>query len=522
MQFEQLRPKQQKAIAMLRQGWKQERTHLISAAVGFGKTAVASYLVQSFIERGKRVLFVAPYTVLVTQTAARFEEYGLPKAGLIWRDHPDYDPKALIQIASADTLIRRDFPSDIDLMIVDECHIRRVKLLEIIEEATFPVVGLSGTPFAPWLGKYYGHFVKPTTMRELINQKFLSDYEFYAPTKPDLSNVKQSNTAGFGMDYKEQEVAEIMGDSVIVGNIVENWLENGKDLPTIAFCCNVAHANEVCNRFNGSGITAEVMTAKTPHDERQDIIYRYESGITKVICNVGVLVAGFDADVRCIIYARPTKSEIRWLQCLGRGLRIAKGKDVLIVFDHSGTVHNLGYPDSIEYDELKSTNDGKDTPKQIQKEIEKIEAKPKECPKCTYMKPAKTPICPKCGFKSVGGQDVDVDESRQIEKLKGKLAPTNKDKQQFYSELLGYIREMRAKGKLYSEGWAAHMFKNKFSHWPNKFNKSPSTASIETRNYIKSQNIRRAKSKTPPISKETRERGSKVLRELRDMLGGKA
>ncbi|MEM8348856.1 hypothetical protein Q4S20_21070, partial [Morganella morganii] len=39
------------------------------------------------------------------------------------------------------------------------------------------------------------------------------------------------------------------------------------------------------------------------------------------IVNVGTLVAGFDSDVRCIIYARPTKSEIRWVQCLGRGLR---------------------------------------------------------------------------------------------------------------------------------------------------------------------------------------------------------
>ena len=62
---------------------------------------------------------------------------------------------------------------------------------------------------------------------------------------------------------------------------------------------------------------------------------------------------GFDSDVRCIIYARPTKSEIRWVQCLGRGLRKAQGKDKCLIFDHSGSVHRLGFPDDIEYDELR-------------------------------------------------------------------------------------------------------------------------------------------------------------------------
>ncbi|WP_274537376.1 DEAD/DEAH box helicase, partial [Escherichia coli] len=121
------------------------------------------------------------------------------------------------------------------------------------------------------------------------------------------------------------QLASIMGSSDLVGDIVRNWLENGEDLPTICFCVNVAHANFVTREFLQSGIGAEVMTADTPHDERQDIIRRFEEGATKIIVNVGVLVAGFDSDVRCLIYARPTKSEIRWLQCIGRALRTASG-----------------------------------------------------------------------------------------------------------------------------------------------------------------------------------------------------
>ncbi|MGK5721999.1 DEAD/DEAH box helicase, partial [Proteus mirabilis] len=102
------------------------------------------------------------------------------------------------------------------------------------------------------------------------------------------------------------------------------------------------------------------------------------SGSTKIIVNVGVLVAGFDSDVRCIIYARPTKSEIRWVQCLGRGLRTAKGKDKCLIFDHSGSVHLLGFPDEIEYDDLQNKNDGMKTQSSYRDQV-KAEKKPKEC-----------------------------------------------------------------------------------------------------------------------------------------------
>lgn len=98
-----------------------------------------------------------------------------------------------------------------------------------------------------------------------------------------------------------------MCGSDLVGDIVDNWLRHGRDLPTVAFCVNKAHANFVTMQFNKAGINAEVMVAETPHEERQAMIHRFETGATKIIVSVGVLVAGFDSDVRCIIYARPTK-----------------------------------------------------------------------------------------------------------------------------------------------------------------------------------------------------------------------
>ncbi|ENI4953090.1 DEAD/DEAH box helicase family protein, partial [Proteus mirabilis] len=104
--------KQVTALDMLRKNWNQHRTMLLSASVGFGKTAIAAFVADGLVSRGMRVMFVAPYTVLIEQTATRFVEYGLPvdEISYLWRDHPLYDPSKLIQIASADTLIRRKFP----------------------------------------------------------------------------------------------------------------------------------------------------------------------------------------------------------------------------------------------------------------------------------------------------------------------------------------------------------------------------------------------------------------------------
>ncbi|KHS49799.1 DEAD/DEAH box helicase [Hafnia paralvei] len=502
---------QQRALDMLRRDWKQYNSFMVYSPTGSGKTGLSAFITDGFVSRGMRVLMTCPYTVLVTQTAKRFIQYGLPEDEIsyVWRDHPNYDPERKIQIASADTLIRRDFPENIDLLIVDEAHLRRKKMLEVIKylttETHVKVIGLSGTPFAPFLGKYYQRLIKPTTIKELMDTGVLCGYEFFAPTKPDLSGVKVTRSDEFGSDYKEDEVAEIMCGADLVGDIVSNWLSHGEDRPTVAFCVNVNHANYVTLQFNKAGVNAEVMTAQTPHDERQMMIHRFEQGATKIIVSVGTLIAGFDSDVRCIIYARPTKSEIRWLQIIGRGLRTAKGKDKCLVFDHSGSVHRLGYPDSIEYDTLPSKNDGMKTAVS-ERENEKREKLPKECSQCHYMKPAGVYQCPKCGHKPLAGEDVDTDASRGLKQISGKKkVVTKQQKQSWWSQIKFYQRQRAAQGKPVSDGWCAHTFKDKFGTWPNGLQDYPMEITPEVNNYIKWKQIAFAKGREKSKSTEPRQ-----------------
>lgn len=493
----QLRPHQEKGIQQLRAAWKEHKKIQFYACVAFGKTATAAYIIDQMTKRGKKVMFTAPYTVLVEQTAQRFIEYGLPKPSIIWRDHPWYAPDNPIQIASSDTLIRRGIPEDLDLLIIDECHLKRKKILEYIKETGAHVIGLSGTPYADWMGEYYTTMVKPVTMREMIDAGYLSDYEIFAPTKPSMKGVKTVKSGAFGYDYREGDIAEVMGDSKIVGDIVKTWLQHGENEATIAFCVNVAHANQMTIEFNRVGVNADVVTGDTPHEARKEIFRKFDDGIIKIILSVGVLIAGFDRDVRNIIYARPTKSEIRWVQSIGRGLRTAHGKCSLRIFDHSGTVYRLGLPCSIEYDELQNKNDGLQEQKRQQREKERKEKLPKKCPKCDYMKPAGQYVCAKCGFKPLNGEDVETDTSRDLEKITGKEKKyTKEEKQAFYSELWGWRANQKIyKGKEYNEGYIAHLYKSKFGVFPKGLHKSPKEPQKTTTNYIRSRQIAFAKSK---------------------------
>ncbi|VEC17598.1 helicase [Citrobacter portucalensis] len=118
---------QERALNQLRRNWKDTETFMVYSPTGSGKTGLAAFIVAGFVSRGMRVMFCAPYQILITQTANRFVEYGLPsdEIGYVWADHPNYDPSLKIQIASADTLIRRVFPDNIDLLIIDEAHLRK-------------------------------------------------------------------------------------------------------------------------------------------------------------------------------------------------------------------------------------------------------------------------------------------------------------------------------------------------------------------------------------------------------------
>ena len=132
--------------------------------------------------------------------------------------------------------------------------------------------------------------------------------------------------------------------------------KRGEDRPTLCYGVDRAHAEHLQQRFLEAGVAAEYIDCFTDNAERERIFRRFDAGTTRIICNVGTLTTGFDRDVRCIIDAKPTKSEILFVQTIGRGLRTADGKDKLIVLDHAGNHLRLGLVTDIHHEHLTTVS----------------------------------------------------------------------------------------------------------------------------------------------------------------------
>ena len=289
---------------------------------GAGKTFVASMIVNGALAKGNRVVFTVPALSLINQTVEAFEAEGVTQIGVIQADHPRTDWTAPVQVASVQTLARRDRP-DCEVVVVDECHIGSKVISEWMAECPdVPFIGLSATPWRQGMSSEYDDLIIGATMQELIDAGFLSSFRVFAPAHPDLSGVK--TTAG---DFNQGQLGEVMGEGQMVADVVSTWLEKGEARPTLCFAVDRAHAKKLQADFERSGVPTGYVDAYTDEVERALVARRFERGEIKVVCNVGCLTTGVDWDVRCIILARPTKSEMLYVQMIGRGLRTADGKN---------------------------------------------------------------------------------------------------------------------------------------------------------------------------------------------------
>jgi len=490
-----LRPHQQRAIDGIKQSIVDgHRRPMLQAPTGAGKTVIAAHIVAGARAKSKRLAFCVPSIGLVDQTFERFVENGIDPAdmGVIQADHPWKRPHAPIQIATAQTLARRDRP-DVDLVVIDEAHVmHKVYQTWMDEQPDRIFIGLSATPWSRGLGRRFDDLIKPTSTSELIGEGYLSPFRVFAPTHPDLSGI--ATVAG---DYHEGQIAERMSRATIVADVVTSWLARGQDRPTLCFAVNRAHAQLLAGQFREAGVPTAYVDADTPREERERIGRELEAGRIKVVVNIGCLTTGIDWDVRCLILARPTKSEMLFVQIIGRALRTAAGKDHAIILDHSDTHLRLGMVTDIDFDDL---DDGKSKATAECRKREDTIPKPRECQKCAALVPAAMKECPCCGTiaprpTGVRVEDGDLTEfgprRNKGEPLTVREMIAGQGKTAVYMQLLWYADE---RGR--SHGWAGHAYKEIFGCWPRGISKYGGLEPTPLmRSWLRSRDIAYAKSK---------------------------
>lgn len=444
-----LRDYQSDAIGRLTQALADGHRPVLVSPTGSGKTVMAVAMMTAVANAGRRALFLAPRRELVTQTVQKLVAAGLP-AGVIMagEDPRSYAP---IQVASVQTLHRRLKGNRIlvpqaDLVVVDECHLSITKstmgILERYPEAH--IVGLTATPSRAdgrALGMVYDSIVPVASVADLTAQGHLCPAIYYAPSEPDLSEIRTDYKS---RDFVQSDLERVMDQPQLVGDIVQHWFKLANGRRTVVFATSIVHSEHLAAEFRKQGVAAEHVDAMTPMGERDAIFRRFRSGETTILTNCFLASYGFDLpDLSCVVLARPTKSLVLYLQMVGRGLRPAPGKSEAIVIDHAGAVRLHGMAD----EDFPWSLDGETTLDEriAAKRKREPEKKSRTCGECRHV--FRSAIqCPKCGWQVPRPKrDVDVLDG-DLERLNG---DSRHDRRKVYAELRGY-----AASRGWKPGWA--------------------------------------------------------------------
>ena len=361
---------------------------------GGGKTHVAAALLAGALEKGRRAVFLADLQTLVDQASQRLTELGI-RHGVAMGAHT-HGRNEPIQVCSAQTVERRGWFPNLDLLIVDEAHIMRRGTTDFMTATNIPTIGLTATPFSRGMGKVYQTIVNVRTTDQLIADGRLTPLKIWVGTPIDMTGAKV--VAGEWSD------AEVESRALpIVGDVVGDWArhvyrEFGGPVRTAVFSGSVRHGEELIQAWAEIGYQFEQISYRDrDREERRAKIRRLERNEIHGLVSVQALGRGFDVpEIMCVVDARPNrKSVIDVIQKQGRGMRAAPGKTHALLLDHARNfVRHAAAIESYWSAGWHSLDDGRKSPAGKRKPREDPT---RECVGCGFIMPAAAEACPACG-----------------------------------------------------------------------------------------------------------------------------
>ncbi|HIP38990.1 MAG TPA: DEAD/DEAH box helicase [Desulfocapsa sulfexigens] len=467
---------------------------LIVAATGAGKTIIYGDIIRRAVEKGNKCLFLVHRRNLAHQFRETIENEFYIGCGIIMAGE-EFESGLSVYCSTIQTYSKRmdlyelefnQFWIDADIILTDESHASVSatyrKVLDAYRDKI--IIGCTATPVRAdgrGLGAVYDKLLDVAGTKRLTDEGFLSPVRYFAPREIDLSKVKEQMG-----DYQKKSLARVVDRPKIIGDIVDSWLKLAEGRKTIVFAVNVAHSRHLAEAFNHVGVGAIHLDAKSADDERASAFAKMENGVIKIICNNLLYVEGMDVpDVSCIVMARPTKSIGLYRQAVGRGMRLSKDKEDLIVIDHGNVVREHGFvTDEIEWilDDKEKAWTKKQKPK---------EKRPVKCRSCHEIFESASK-CPVCGTEVRSfGKPVEAADG-ELEELTDKKKPaTLHEKRIFLGMLKYYVKE---NGKNHKMVYGA--YRGRFGVWPSPKvnNVSPIKPDQLFKSYMLHQRIKYARS----------------------------
>ena len=329
------------------------RSVMAQMPTGTGKTYLLTAVIDSFVEDNPntKVWIVAHRKELVSQieeTIKKFYSYSSSKNKSLL---------VSVKAMSIQWLSRHynEIEEEPGMIVIDEAHHALAKTYKEMWER-FPkakFLGLTATP-CRLNGKgfmdLFGVLVQSWNIPEFISKGRLATYDFVSIKSDGVTQrlIDSLQKRGADGDYQNKEMDMLLNKRPSIERLYQSFEEYGKDRKGIVYAINISHAKKIMELYQEHGIKAVAIDSKTPAAERQADIEAFKKGDIQVLVNVDIFSEGFDCpDVEFVQLARPTLSLAKYLQMVGRGLRVAKGKKNCVIIDNVGLYRVFGLPSQV-------------------------------------------------------------------------------------------------------------------------------------------------------------------------------
>lgn len=368
-----LREYQAEAVSRIINTWVNDNSSsaLVVLATGLGKTVVAAESIRRLAAlRGDlRVLVLAHTNDLIYQLERSFWPFFAKSQATVvvngverprWADLPHFSAvfasRDTLSIAAESGVSLPNF----DIVVVDECHHLGAetyeKLLDSLDvgapHGPF-LLGLTATPWRPDGSALDARFDAPVVSIDLVRglrSDFLANVDYRMFTdNVDWSALKALKGDRFTPRAINRTLFINQWDDAVVERTREAWEGLGELRRGIVFCGTVEHAEKIAMRINALGFTNAVAIFSRSSSgavmgpiERNRLLWDFSSGKIGILCAVDVLNEGVDVpDVNLVVFQRVTHSRRIFVQQLGRGLRLAPGKERVVVLDFVSDVRRF-------------------------------------------------------------------------------------------------------------------------------------------------------------------------------------
>ena len=342
------------------------RSVMVQMPTGTGKTILLASVVESFLREHSNcnVWIVAHRRELVSQIRDTIERVFSNNSSLLHKDFPNHSSMVLtspsvapLKAMSIQWLAKHydEIKEKPGLIVIDEAHHALAKTYKEMWER-FPnakFLGLTATPCrlnGKGFTDLFDVLVQAWGIPEFICKGRLATYDFVSIKSDGVTQwlIDSLKKRGADGDYQNKEMDMLLNKKPSIERLYQSFEEYGKNRKGIVYAINISHAQKIMELYQEHGIKVVAIDSKTPALERQADIEAFRNGDIQVLVNVDIFSEGFDCpDVEFVQLARPTLSLAKYLQMVGRGLRVAKGKKNCVIIDNVGLYRVFGLPSQV-------------------------------------------------------------------------------------------------------------------------------------------------------------------------------